>query len=48
MNFKKLVEFGVIAFIFFGFSVAWLVLGAVNDDRTYGQTGLLLKRVQNS
>ena len=48
MNFKKLAEFGVIAFIFFGFSVAWVILGVVNDDRTFGQTQLLLKRVQNS
>jgi inner membrane protein involved in colicin E2 resistance len=48
MNFKKLIEFAVIAFIFFGFSLAWVILGAVNDDRTYGQTQLLLKSVQNS
>ena len=48
MNLSKLLDFGFIAFIFLGFTVAWMILGAVNQGRTDDQTGLLLKRVQNA
>ena len=45
MSIKKLLA---IAIIFLGFSIAWMILGGVNEHRTWEQTQKSLKRVQNA
>ena len=45
MSIKKLI---VIAIIFLGFSIAWMILGGVNQGRTWEQTQQSLKRVKNA
>ena len=45
MSIKKLIA---IAIIFLGFSIAWMILGGVNQGRTWEQTQQSLKRVQNA
>ena len=45
MSIKKLLA---IAFIFLGFSIAWMILGGVNEGRTSEQTRKSLKRVKNA
>ncbi|MEE3278645.1 MAG: inner membrane CreD family protein [Pseudomonadota bacterium] len=45
---RTLGQFAAVGIIFVGFSIAWMILGTVNADRTEGQASRLLKRVQNS
>ena len=45
MSIKKLIA---IAIIFLGFSIAWMILGGVNEHRTWEQTRKSLKRVKNA
>jgi len=42
-----MAELAVIGVIFFGSSIAWMILGSVNADRTEDQTSGLSQRVQN-
>ena len=45
---RTLGLFAAVGIIFVGFSIAWMILGTANADRTEGQASRLLKRVQNS
>ncbi len=45
MSIKKILA---IAIIFLGFSIAWMILGGVNQSRTWDYTQKSLKRVQNA
>ena len=47
MTLKQIVQLAVIGIIFVGFTIAWVILGAVNAGRTEGQASLLGQRVQN-
>lgn len=48
MALRQYAELAAIAVIFVGFTIALLIIGAVNAGRTEGQTELFTKRVQNS
>ena len=43
-----LVDIGFKAFIFFGFTIIWTILGSVNENRTYTHTDFSLKKIQNT
>lgn len=43
-----LFNVGLKAVIFVGFTVLWMILGSVNDDRTHTHTDLSLKKIQNA
>ena len=45
MSIKKIIA---IAIIFLGFSIAWMILGGVNEGRTWEQTRKSQKRVENA
>ena len=45
MSIKKLIA---VAVIFLGFSIAWMILGGVNQGRTWDYTQKSLKRLQNA
>ncbi len=45
MSIKKLIA---VAVIFLGFSIAWMILGGVNQSRTWDYTQKSLKRLQNA
>ena len=45
---RTLGLFAAVGIIFVVFSIAWMILGTANADRTEGQASRLLKRVQNS
>ena len=47
MTLKQIVQLAAIGIIFVGFTIAWVILGAVNAGRTEGQASLLGQRVQN-